>query len=145
MKTFLACMACVVFLAGLALTAIPVDAQIGFPATLTPLPTFALTYASPAQATLSREITNTIWWQNAPLVVGNPRPGFVLYIIQMYRWLNDTTNQLIMYSLLLLVVIIIVLRIASRMRNFGKSDVITSTEIQLSVERSGVDDFKGRN
>lgn len=143
MRVFLIAMASTLLFVGFAAMALPVDAQV-FPATLTPFPTFALTYESPAQATLARTITDTIWWQNAPAVVGSPRPGFVLYIIQMYRWVNDTTNQLIIYSLLLIVVIIIVLRFAHTARRWmEKSDgaSIGKDEITVSVNQSDVEKF----
>src|SRR6185369_16847516 len=114
MKTFLICTAIMIFLIGLALTAIPVDAQIGFPPTLTPFPTFDYVYDSPEQEQLANSLHDMIWWENAPLVVGTPRPGFVLFIIQMWRWVNDTTGQIAMYSIVLMTVIFIVLRLAHR-------------------------------
>ena len=143
MRVFLIAMASALLLVGLAAMAIPAEAQV-FPATLTPFPTFALTYESPAQATLARTITNTIWWEGAPLTVGTPKPGFVLYIIQMYRWVNDTTNQLIIYSLLLIVVIIIVLRMAHSARRWmEKSDgaSISSNEVTVTVDKADVERF----
>lgn len=144
MRVFLIISAISLFLVGLAAMVMPVEAQV-FPATLTPFPTFDLNYDSPAQATMAREITNTIWWENAPVVVGSPRPGFVMYIIQMYRWVNDTTNQLIIYSLLLIVVVIIVLRMAHTTRRWmEKSDgaSIGGNEVTVTVDKADVEKFQ---
>jgi len=142
MKTFLVCTALAIFLIGLALTAIPVDAQIGFPATLTPLPTFDYVYDSPEQEELANNMRDVIWWQDAPLVTSNPRPGFVLFIIQAWRWVNDTTGQVAMYGIVLLVVIFIVLRLAHRFKRWGeKSDgaSISSGEIKMSVNAADIE------
>jgi hypothetical protein len=137
MRTFLVCAALAIFFIGMALTAIPVDAQIGLPPTLTPLPTFDYVYDSPEQEQLANSLRDSIWWENAPLVIGTPRPGFVLYIIQMWRWVNDTTGQIAMYGIVLLMVIFMVLRLAHRVRRWGeKSDgaSIGSGEVTVNVD-----------
>jgi hypothetical protein len=135
MRVFLICMLAALLMAGFAAMAMPVDAQIGFPATLTPFPTFDLVYDSPAQATLARLNTDMIWWEGAPYVVASPRPGFVLYTIQWWQWIMDTTGGIIMYSLLLLVVIFIVLRFAARMRYFGN---VNGSNVTVQVNQSNI-------
>lgn len=147
MRVFWVALSCVLLLAGLAATTMPVEATIGLPATLTPFPTFAPgSYDSPAQATLAREMTNTIWWEGAPHIDNppNPRPGFVLYIIQWWNWINDNTHQAITYSILLLVVIFLTLRFAHRMKTWGeKADgaSVGKNEVTMKVEQADVDKF----
>lgn len=148
MKTFPIIMAIALFLIGLAAMSMPVEAQVGFPATLTPFPTFDGSYDNPAQATLARTMTDTIWWENAPFVdIPNPRPGFVMYTIQWWNWINDTTSQVIMYSMLLLIVILLCLRLAHRFRTlYEKLDGASSgpSEVSIKLDASDVNAFRNR-
>ena len=78
------------------------------------------------------------------MVVGTPKPGFVLFIIQMWRWVNDMTQQIAMYAIVFFVVVFIVLRLAHRFRGFGeKSDGASSSgnEITQTIDRSDVEKF----
>lgn len=149
MKTFLVCMSLMLFISGLAVMTVPVEAQLGFPATLTPFPTFVPgDFENAAQATLAQTLTDTIWWENAPFVdIPNPRPGFVMYTIQWWNWINDTTSQVIMYSMLLLIVILLTLRLAHRFRTlYEKLDgaSVGSNEITMKVDSSDVNAFRNR-
>lgn len=149
MKTFLITMAIVLLLIGFAAMTVPVEAQLGFPATLTPFPTFVPgDFENAAQATLAQTLTDTIWWENAPFVdLPNPRPGFVMYTIQWWNWINDTTSQVIMYSMLLLIVILLALRLAHRFRTlYEKLDGAGSSgsDVTVKLDSSDVNAFRNR-
>lgn len=149
MKTFLVCMGMMIFTIGLALTAIPVDAQVILPSVpppLTPFPTLDWAAVPAEQRELQRHLNDAIWWECArflgeyPCVVSNPRPGMVLFIIQAWRWVMDTGVGIVfMNGVVLGVVLFIVLRLAYRFKSWGeKGTSVSGGEIKVSTSRDDI-------